>query len=39
VLRDRGLHREIRERALFWLAQSDSDRAFAYLDELLAGRN
>jgi hypothetical protein len=39
VLRDRGLHREIREQALFWLAQSDSDRAFAYLDELLAGRN
>jgi HEAT repeat protein len=38
VLRDQGLHREIREQALFWLAQSDSDRAFAYLDELLAGR-
>lgn len=37
VLRDRDLHREIREQALFWLAQSDSDRAFAYLDELLAG--
>jgi HEAT repeat protein len=38
VLRDRSLHREIREQALFWLAQSDSDRAFAYLDELLARR-
>ena len=39
VLRDQGLHREMREQALFWLGQADSDRAFAYLDGLLTGRN
>jgi len=37
VLGDQQMHREIREQALFWLAQSDSDRAFEYLDRLLAG--
>lgn len=37
VLRDQQMHREVREQALFWLAQSDSDRAFEYLDRLLAG--
>jgi hypothetical protein len=36
VLRDRQVHREVREQALFWLAQSDSERAFEYLDQLLA---
>jgi hypothetical protein len=36
VLRDRQMHREVREHALFWLAQSDSERAFEYLDQLLA---
>jgi hypothetical protein len=37
VLGDQHMHREIREQALFWLAQSGSDRAFEYLDRLLAG--
>jgi hypothetical protein len=37
VLGDQQMHREVREQALFWLAQSDSDRAFEYLDRLLAG--
>jgi hypothetical protein len=37
VLGNRQMHREVREQALFWLAQSDSDRAFEYLDRLLAG--
>ena len=37
VLGDGQMHREVREQALFWLAQSDSDRAFEYLDRLLAG--
>lgn len=36
VLEDRGLHRELREKALFWLAQSESDRALAILERLLA---
>ena len=31
------LNRKTRESALFWLAQSGSDRAFQYLDELIAG--
>jgi len=29
--------RKIREEALFWLGQSDSDEAFAVLDRLLSG--
>jgi hypothetical protein len=37
VLGNREMRREVREQALFWLAQSDSDRAFEYLDRLLAG--
>lgn len=32
-----GTDRELREEALFWLAQSDSDEAFAVLDRLLSG--
>jgi hypothetical protein len=27
---------EVREQALFWLAQSDSDEAFSYLDQILS---
>lgn len=38
VLRDRRLSREVREQALFWLAQSESERAFEYIDRLLSGR-
>ena len=34
VLEDRSLDRDIREQALFWLAQSESDEAFAYVDRL-----
>jgi HEAT repeat protein len=37
VLGNQRMSREVREQALFWLAQSDSDRAFEYLDRLLAG--
>jgi hypothetical protein len=32
-----GTDRRIREEALFWLGQSDSDEAFAVLDRLLSG--
>jgi hypothetical protein len=35
VLRDRTLRREMREQALFWLAQSDSERALAVVENLL----
>ena len=34
VLEDRSLDKDIREQALFWLAQSESDEAFAYVDQL-----
>jgi HEAT repeat protein len=34
---DQSLAREQRKRALFWLAQSQSSGALAYLDEVLAG--
>ncbi len=37
VLEDRGLAFEARQRALFWLAQSESDLAYEYVDRLLAG--
>ena len=37
VLENQKLDREIREQALFWLAQSDSDQAFAYVDRLFGG--
>lgn len=36
IVEDRGLPRPLRARALFWLAQSDDDRAFQYLDRRLA---
>lgn len=32
-----GSDRKIREEALFWLAQSDSDEAFVVIDRLLTG--
>lgn len=32
---DGSIDRDLRETALFWLANSDSDQAFAYLDRLL----
>ena len=35
VLEDRGRRMEAREQALFWLVQTDSDLAYAYLDRLL----
>lgn len=35
LVEDRDLSREVRERALFWLAQSDSADAWAYIDRLL----
>jgi hypothetical protein len=36
VAEDRSLSREQRKRAVFWLAQSDSDAAQAYLEKVLA---
>lgn len=36
ILRDRHMGRELREQALFWLVQSESDRAFAFVERLLA---
>lgn len=35
LVEDRRLDRDLRHRALFWLAQSDDTRAFAYLDRTL----
>ncbi|HEY7643159.1 MAG TPA: HEAT repeat domain-containing protein [Steroidobacteraceae bacterium] len=35
---DRSLSRELRKKAVFWLAQSDSDSARAYLDQVLTTR-
>jgi hypothetical protein len=32
---DSSIDKDLRETALFWLANSDADEAFAYLDELL----
>lgn len=32
---DRTIDKELRETTLFWLANSDSDQAFAYLDQIL----
>ncbi len=36
VLGNLELNSQVREQALFWLVQSDSDRAYAYVDQLLA---
>lgn len=36
LVEDRALPRPLRARALFWLAQSDDDRAFKYLDRRLS---
>ena len=36
LLEDRDRRQKTREQALFWLAQSESDRAFDYLDALLS---
>ena len=36
VLEDRELSLEIREQALFWLAQTESEEAFEYIDRLLS---
>jgi hypothetical protein len=34
ILEDRSLDKDIRQQALFWLAQSDSDTAFTYVEKL-----
>ena len=36
LLEDRSRGKKTREQALFWLAHSDSDQAFEYLDRLLS---
>jgi hypothetical protein len=38
VIEDRKMSDDDREQALFWLAQSDSDLAFEYLNELISRR-
>jgi hypothetical protein len=38
LLEDRGRPMKVREQALFWLVQSESDEAFAYVDRLLSRR-
>lgn len=35
IIEDQGLDHEMREEALFWLAQSESDEAFEYIDDIL----
>jgi hypothetical protein len=39
AVEDQSLSREQRKRALFWLGQSDSDAAQAYLTQLLTSKN
>jgi hypothetical protein len=39
IVRDTGMDLAIREQALFWLAQSDSDEAYATIDALLSQRD
>jgi HEAT repeat protein len=36
ILEDKSLEMNIREQALFWLAQTESDEAFEYIDRLLS---
>jgi len=36
IVRERNIDMEVREEALFWLAQSNSDTAFAYFNRLLS---
>jgi len=36
LLEDRSRRKKTREQALFWLAHSDSDQAYEYLDTLLS---
>jgi len=36
LLEDRNRAKKTREQALFWLAQTDSDEAFEYLDALIS---
>ena len=38
LVEDRGNSRNLREQALFWLAQSNTDEAFSYFDRLLSKR-
>jgi len=38
VIEDRSREQDERKQALFWLAQSESDEAFEYVDRILAGR-
>ena len=35
IVEDRSARSQVREQALFWLVQTDSDEAYAYLDKLL----
>lgn len=37
VLHDERLHHDVREKALFWLAHSESERGLAAIERLLAG--
>jgi HEAT repeat protein len=39
IVRDARMDRAIREQALFWLAQSDSDEAYEAIDALLSKQN
>jgi len=36
IVNERKLGMDVREEALLWLAQSNTDSAFAYFDELLS---
>ncbi len=39
LLEDRNRRQKTREKALFWLAQSESEQAFNYLDDLLSSKD
>lgn len=38
IIEDKGLGKDVREEALFALVQSNSDKAYAYIDNLLSQR-
>ena len=38
IIEDRRLDMDLREQALFWLVQAESDERFAYVETLITGR-
>ena len=38
ILEDSSLDMEVREQAIFWFSQTESDEAFAYIDRILTSK-